>query len=562
MPADSQADWRTRAGRLLAAPWFLALVVTVANAAKPVLIDDTAYLAYARQVAAHPGDPYGFVMFWWTVPEPAMTVLVPPVVPYWLAINVEVFGEHPWLLKLWLYPFVWSLARALRDLLRRFARGTEARVLPLLVLSPAVLPTVNLMLDIPALGLGLAAVAVFARAADRSSWRLAVAAGALAALAMQTKYTALLVPPALLWYGVTHRRIRLAVVAVAVAVAGFAAWEAFLVTKYGQSHFLFHLAERQSATATLTEQLQKKADLAPPLAGHLGCLGIGVTLLAAQLLGVSRTVVAAAALLWAACFSRIVLTPPGRFGVATYWQSFGWLFLVVLALSAWPLVMRRGVRVRWSGDAAFVVGWVFLEVAGYFALTPFPAARRVIGLALVGGILVSRLLSRVERTRPHRRPGAWVFGFGVAAGVAVAALDTLDAFPEKACAERAAEIVATQRPTGTVWSAGHWGFQFYCERAGMRLLVPGGSVLRPGDVLVLPAYPNEDDLFRPHAGSVTIAPPPWAAVAVGEVQWDDAIAGQTIANFYAGYNPVVGREHPRLRVVVYRIVAAWAVPGE
>ncbi|VTT97248.1 Uncharacterized protein OS=Fibrisoma limi BUZ 3 GN=BN8_03996 PE=4 SV=1: PMT_2 [Gemmataceae bacterium] len=562
MPADSQADWRTLVGGLLAAPWVLALVVTVANAAKPVLIDDAAYLAYARQVAAHPGDPYGFVMFWWTVPEPAMTVLVPPVVPYWLAINVAAFGEHPWLLKLWLYPFVWALGWALRDLLRRFARGAETRVLPLLMLSPAVLPTVNLMLDLPALGLGLAAVAVFARAADRSSWPLAAAAGALAALAMQTKYTALLVPPALLWYGVTHRGIRLALVAVAVSVAGFAAWEGFLVAKYGQSHFLFHLAERQSATATLAEQLHKKADLAPPLAGHLGCLGIGVTLLAACVLGVPRNVVAAAAVLWAGCFARIVFAPPGEVPVAAFWQSFGWLFLVGLVLSARPLLFRGWVRVRRSGDAVFVGGWVLLEVAGYFALTPFPAARRVIGLALVGGVLVARLLSRVERARPHRRPPGWVFAFGIATGVGVAGLDTLDAFPEKVCAERAAEIVAAERPTGTVWFAGHWGFQFYCERAGMRLVVPGGSVPRPGDVLVLPAYPNEDELFRPHAGSVTIAPPPWAAAAVGEVVWDDPLAGQTVPNFYAGYNPVEGRRHPRLRVVVYRVVAPWAVPGE
>jgi hypothetical protein len=49
---------------------------------------------------------------------------------------------------------------------------------------------------------------------------------------------------------------------------------------------------------------------------------------------------------------------------------------------------------------------------------------------------------------------------------------------------------------------------------------------------------------------------------VGEVRWDDAITGQTVPNFYAGYNPVEGRRHPRLRVVVYRIVAGWAVPGE
>ena len=43
--------------------------------------------------------------------------------------------------------------------------------------------------------------------------------------------------------------------------------------------------------------------------------------------------------------------------------------------------------------------------------------------------------------------------------------------------------------------------------------------------------------------------------------WDDAISGQTVPNFYCGVDPVVGRDHPRLRVVVYRIRKEWAVPG-
>jgi len=547
-------------------PWFLALIVTLVNVAKPVLVDDTAYVAYARHIAKSPFDPYGFEMFWWTVPDSAMTVLVPPVVPYWLAVNIALFGEYPWLLKLWKFPFLWVFAWAVRDLLRRFARGTESRMLPLIVLSPALLPTVNLMLDVPAISLGLASMAVFVRATDSRSWRLTIAAGLLAALAMQTKYTALLIPPAILWYGLTHRRIGLAVVAVGIGVATFAGWELLLVAKYGESHFLYHASVQrplpEPGESALAVLLREKGQLVPPLLGHLGCLGIGVTVVAGSILGVPRRVLAALGAVWVAGFVLIVFSAR-QFPEAAFWQSFGSLFLLALAVAAIVLVRRteKGLRICWNADSVFLVGWVLIEVAGYFALTPFGAARRVIALTVIGGLLVARVTSRVERRRPDRRLPGWVVGFGIAAGFAVAALDTLDAFPEKVCAERAAEFVAQRPASSTVWSVGHWGFQFYGERAGMKLLVPGGSVLMPGDYLVLPIYPNEEDFFRPHAGSVSIRPPTEAVEPIGEVVWDDAIAGQTVPNFYGGVNPIVRRDHPRLRVVVYRMKREWAVPG-
>lgn len=550
-------------------PLVLALVVTLANAAKPVVVDDTAYLAFARHIAQNPGDPYGFEVFWYTVPNPAMEILAPPVLPYWLALGIRLFGEHPAVLKLTLLPFVWVFAWAVRELLRRFARGAEDRWLPLVVLSPAVLPTVNLMLDVPALGLGFAALVLFVRAVDAGSWRLALAAGLLAALAMQTKYTALLVPPAMAWYALTHRRVGLGVVTVVVAVAGFASWEGLLDAKYGQSHFLFHARGQQptagNAEGPLAALLREKALLGRPLVGYLGCLGIGITLAAGAALGLSRRVVMACAGAWALGFALIALLP-GHLterAVEPFWSLFGFLMLGGLAASAGLLLVRRrkGLAVRRNADAIFLVGWVLLEVAGYFALTPFGAARRVIGLVVIGAVLVARVESRTRRVRAERRLPRWVLGFGISAGVAVAGIDTLDAFPEKVCAERAAMVAADRSPTATVWFAGHWGFQFYCERVGMKPVVPGRSVLAPGDVLVLPVYPDEHGFYRPHIGTVRIAPPPWAVEPIAEVVADDALSATTLPSLYGGGVPMTGRDHPRLRVVVSRVKATWAVPG-
>ncbi len=571
VPQNTQTD-RNRLVKLLSLPFVLALIVTLANIAKPVVVDDTAYLAFARHIAAHPLDPYGFEIFWYTFPEPAFQVLCPPVIPYWLALGMRVFGEHVWALKLWLFPFLWLGAWAMADLLRRFAKGMETRVLPLLLLSPAVLATVNLMLDIPALALGLAAVTLFARASDRHSWWLAVVAGLLAGLAMQTKYTALLVPPAIVWYGLTHRQFRLAAFSAFVAFAVFALWELFLLQTYGQSHFICHALSQGPqpwpGETALAAFVRTKLNLAAPLAGHVGCLGIGVTLMAWAALGVARRYLAVAATLWAAGFLLILVLPhrltvllerpppiPAEHSVASVlWTVFGTLFLFGLAGCAAMLLLRpRKVRLlRMNADSLFVVGWLLLELAGYFALTPFAGARRVIGLVLVGGIVAARACSRVERTQCARTLPAWVVRFAIGAGIAVAAIDTFDAWPEKDCAEQAANIAATQAPGSTVWFVGHWGFQYYCERAGMKQAIPGASILQPGDLLVLPAYPDAHGFYRPHPGDILIRPP-IDAIPIATVVWDDVLSAQTIPNFYGGVYSVIGRDSPRLKIVVYQI---------
>jgi hypothetical protein len=561
--------------RGLGSPLVLAGLVILLNALKPVVVDDAAYLAFARHIASQPLDPYGFSIFWYDVPQPAMEVLAPPVVPYWLAAGIARFGEQIALLKAWMFPFVWLLAWAVRELLRSFAPGTQGRVLPILVLSPAVLPSVNLMLDIPAFALGLAAVVVLLRAGANRSVGGAVRAGLVAALAMQTKYTMLLIPPVLLWWGWTHRRLRLALLSGAVAVAAFAGWEAVVWFSYGQSHFLLH-AGSQSAGGGVLAQLRQKAELTPALVGHLGCLAAGVGLVAGAALGLRSTGLRVLAAAWLIGVLAILLlpyrwtvlvprTPPAgtdTTAVMAFWQTWGTAILLGIGGCLGVLLVRGGTRwrLRRSPRTALLAGWLAIELAGYFVLTPFGAARRVIGVTVVGGFVAARLLSRVERLRPPGRLPGWVVGFGLVAGVTVAGLDLWDAFPEKFGAEQAAALAAQHAPGSPVWYVGHWGFQYYCERAGMQPLVPGQSVLRAGDVLVFPVSAEPHRFSRPHIAGGVLPPPADWAKPLGEVVWDDWLSGQTIPNFYGGIDPVVGRDHPRLRVVVYRLQRDWAVP--
>ncbi|AWM38341.1 hypothetical protein GobsT_35300 [Gemmata obscuriglobus] len=548
----------------------LAGFVTLANVAKPVTVDDTAYLLFARHIHSHPTNPYGFALFWWAQPEPAMEVLCPPVVPYWLALGMTLFGEHVGLLKLWLFPFVLLLAWALNTLLVRFARGIEGVALPVLMLSPAVLPSLNLMLDVPALALALASVELFIRAAGRGLG-LAALAGCVAGLAMQTKYSAFVAPAVIAWYGITHRRVVPAVCAVFAAAALFAGWEFLLVAKYGRSHFAFHAGS--SGGGGLSAFVESKFPLLAPLGGYLGCLAVGSGLLAMSALRVARCWTTGTAALWCLGFGSLV-TLPRRWTiisdlnlVSAFWQLSGliWLMAGAGCLGVLLFRVRTGLGVRVHRGALFLSGWLLIELAAAIGLAPFPAARRVIGVSVVLGLVAARVLSRVCRVRQDRRPSRWVVGVGVGAGALVAAIDTLDAYPEKLCAEEAALRVARARAeeplsAGRVWYVGHWGFQYYCERFGMLPLIAQQTEARAGDYLVVPEYPPDDPFPRPYAGFDVRHPPEWVADDLGGVTADDLLSAKTVPNYYGGAGPVTGRDHPRLQVRVYRLRTDWVMP--
>ena len=149
------------------------------------------------------------------------------------------------------------------------------------------------------------------------------------------------------------------------------------------------------------------------------------------------------------------------------------------------------------------------------------------------------------------RPERWAVTVAAAVGAVVYAVDVWDAFPEKALVERAAEAVHPAAGE-TVWYTGHWGFQYYAERHGMRAIEPT-TRFRAGDWLVLPV---PDGSFGRPAGVAPVAlPPPLRLEPVAELTWDDRYPARTVPELYGGAVPMKGGEGPRLRVVVGRVTA-------
>jgi hypothetical protein len=585
--------------------WLVAVVAAVyvtLNAPKPPHIDDGAYAYFARRFAASPLDPYGFTLLWYDYPEPANEILAPPVLPASWGAALALVGDRPWLCKLLLAPWALLFAWALDGLFRRFAPGMETPLLVLTIFSPAFLPSLNLMLDVPALALALAGVHLFLIACDRNSFGWTAGAGLVAGLGMQTKYTAFLAPAVMLPAAVLRRRWRLWPPAALAAVQVFIAWEFLVALLYGESHFLCSLRGR--ASGPLLEMLRDKAEfLLAQLAEYLGGLlpAVGLLGLAAMEASGRRLVAAALAILGG--FAALAFLGPGdhpdQFLAADAVCSLFALGTTVVLAGVvvrllrqdetkpphpQPLSPETGARGERQpphlqtlspkkereelssparpgrSETLFLLLWLGLEVLGYFALSPFPAVRRVLGIVVVLTLLAGRLAARTCAT-PSRRRAVWAIAAGGALlGLAFQGLDWREAQARQAGAEAAAAWVR-DHGGGRVWYIGHWGFQDAAERCGMLPVVmhytpgdgdlnwPEPSHLRPGDWLVVPR-PS-----RVHSQGVQLSAAPLEEAVT--LAFTDPVPLRTVACFYAGRVPLERHTEPRLEVVIYRVTEAF-----
>jgi len=543
-------------------PLLLAAILTGANAFKAVVVDDSAYLLFARHLAKHPGYPYLFELFWYYEPQPANEILMPPVLPYWLAAGIALFGERLIFLKLWLFPIAWMLTASLASLLRRFAPGIVPLALTVLVLSPAILSQFHFMLDVPAVAFGLAGLVLFIRSCERNSAFLCLAAGVLAGLAMQTKYTQLVVPVVFVAYGISQRKWFLPLLAIYFAVMTFCGWEYFVSKRCGESHFLKHFRETAASGQAqgFFERIEERFDGSPPLLSQLGGVALGFVLWGLHAAGFPGRWLAFVVVPVILTLASIALRPYAKSG-DPFWffmllgvGSLVMAIAVLVRLVAWdrPNEVRSGggefkyrwLPWNWNRDTLFLTLWLLIEIGGTLGLSPFPAARRVIGVALVIGIIAARGIDRFPGTPK------WLAAVAILWGLSLTAIDTWDADAEREAVVKARAIIPAS-PGGTIWTTGHWGWQYYADTKGMEQLVPHRWQPQPGDWLVFPQLPDQAGFYRPWPPMPVLqSPANWQWV--GEIVVEDDLPCQTVPNLYGGVYVLRGRDHPRLTLAVYR----------
>lgn len=525
----------------------VAFLMNMANLLEPVTVDDVCHHYYAEQVSRDPLQPYEFESIWHQKPVDAWTIMVAPVHSYYWAPGIWLFGDSVLGWHLWFLPVQWLFCFSLLLLLRRWLRRGADSVMAILALGPAVLPGLNLMLEVPMLALGLSSLVALQRSFDRRSLGWAAFAGILWGVAFQTKYSAMaFFPP---WFLLAFFRCRwrewllggCAAGATVLGIEALMSWS----HEEGGSYFLQQLS---------FAQVRVWSHLWKGMFQHVGILGIPAALLAMIGFGAGRKLLWSAVAFYAVGVLLVGLFPDdgdltladGAIDSIAYVSMAGlsWLLLTAMligflhaglsGLRGWRVTGSRAMRL-------FLVAWCVCEIISSFVVSPFPAARRV--LMVVVAFTASAGWFAVRRAG-HEALLRGVVVVAVLLGAFVQGLDYLEGRAWVNASHGAVAYARQEYPHATLYFTGGWGFEFYAPRAGMAPLLEGRTQLLEGDLIAVAAIDHgEEPWFEPDPRIEEVK-----LLSFG----NDGIPWSTQFSYYSGQRPFDGQIGPRFYVRILR----------
>jgi 4-amino-4-deoxy-L-arabinose transferase-like glycosyltransferase len=436
---------------------------------KPFHIDDPVFLATARQILAHPLDPYGFDFYWWDTANRMWDLdpLNPPGMGYLLAALIALLGERELPLHAVFLVFPAIAALAAYAIARRFTpRPFEAALL--FTLAPMLsVPATTVMADLPALACLLGSVALLLSAIEGRRGA-ATLSGLAAAGAVLLKYTAALAIPVLaVGLLLLDPKPRRRIAVVLLPLLALMGWEAVTLSQQGSSHLIEAAGKSRSVRLAAPEMILGAATFL------FLAMGAGPVILLAHLR--RRIGWIALGLGMPAGFALVALY--GR----SYAQFSGWGPLsLATALAAGGGLALTGLAAR--------EGWARLR-PGFFLLAWFLGA--VAQVVLFGSFVSARyllpaLLPAILLLAPPGRVVA-ACGAGLALALSLAA-GFADLELARGYRDAADELHALHGAPGRpLRYQGHWGFQYYMERHGARPLFPEDvTALHAGEIVAVP----------------------------------------------------------------------------
>jgi 4-amino-4-deoxy-L-arabinose transferase-like glycosyltransferase len=520
---------------------------------KAVHIDDPLFVWSAEQIQKHPADCYGFTVNWYGETDPMASIdCNPPATSYLFAAVMSVCGEREMALHAAMLLMAFAAAAGVFQLAKMWCDQPLLATL-ITIATPAFLVSgTTLMCDVPMLAVWIWCVVLWERALKSgSAWHYAGAA-MLAGLAVLTKYSALTLLPLLPLAALLRLKKPGAWLAwLCVPAAIIAMYQLGTAQLYG--HGLITAAANYASQTRfgLTGGWMDKT--------IIGLAYFGACLLPALLfipwLWSKRQTLAGGGVALAAAAVITFSSGIGRqFGLLFQLQMALWvangLHLLVLALAdlfrhrdavAWLLLLWLG------GGLVFAAGlnWT-VSARSFLPIAP------VVAILMVRGLGASALAV----TRP--RLYFWPVSLAAAESLLIAMADCALANSTRA----AANLLPTAgpAPASQWWFQGHCGFQFYFQKTGARPVDFSRSLLRPGEIIVMPS--NNSNLAPPDPADAENT----ATLEFPVCSWLSTVHAGTGAGFYGagGLLPFVVGPAPTEKYYISRVVRAlsFASPEE
>jgi 4-amino-4-deoxy-L-arabinose transferase-like glycosyltransferase len=457
---------------------------------KAIHADDPLYVWTGQWIQKHPADFFGFKVNWWTSAIPMWVANYnPPLFSYFLAGAASLFGWNEIGLHLACLAVAFAAAAGIFSLAQMWCGRPLLATLVAIFTPVFLVSSTTLMCDVPMLAFWIWALVLWERALGnkQSRWQF-LGAGALAGLAVLTKYSAITLLPLLLVLSLLRtRKPGWWLPGLAVPLFMLAGYELITARMYGQG--LFSAAVHYAHTTHIEFPGGWKAS------GIIGLAFAGGSLLPllffAPFLWRPRTWLAGGVVIlgmWLALFSLW-----GNLGLALngidlqrikLWHyllqvallTAGGLHLLLLVLSE---TWRRRDTVTLT-LALWTMGVIYFATVLNWTIN----ARSFLPVVPAAAILLVR---RLEACRGHFMTNGrllWPLIPAAAIALGVAAADYQLAGSARAAAEQIA--VKYKSTSHQLWFEGQGAFQYYMEKLGGQPLDVERSLLRPDDNVVVP----------------------------------------------------------------------------
>jgi hypothetical protein len=481
------------------------LWATSLNINKAVHIDDTGHLEIAKEIIKNPLHPMSGMVNWENSAEPVHLLNQPHLFFYLLAACIYFWGdsEIAFHLLVSLFSFLgilffYFLAKNLR--LRHPTVWTA-----FLALGPGFIPSQNIMGDIPMLSLWLVFFwAILHPMSSTGGYRYYIFASLASTLAILIKYLSLVLLPILLLDIVLKKRWN-AIGTLAIPVFSLAGWSLFNYFDYGGIHIL----ERKNFPFGFWNGVYNSINWAIAL----GAVAPFSVLVLPDFFRrrIGKTILIASFIFFLVI--TLIRTPYFASGLKVGILG-GCFFSNGLALTL--LCFFRGSRgLRNLGPASgdeerrllILSLWILAPMVFIIFFSPFPAVRHV--MVVIPAILLMLGMFIRERVPNRALYVAVLFTFVTGGVMGVSDWEYADVYRVQA-----SRIRAQLRPASSIWFLGHWGWQWYAKKAGMKEYDTQRTHLTEGDLVIIPDLVRKQELLKEHGNllikkfEITVEPTP------------------------------------------------------
>lgn len=451
--------------RLVLVAW---LILTLFNLNKAYHIDDTFHLEAAHYLLEHPEKPMSGMINWDQIPTPMFTHNQPPLFFYMLAGVIGLFGDSEIVLHLFMSFFTLAALYFFQRSLEVMQVKQQQVIFICFAACPALVVNQNLMVDVPILALILGVFYYLLRAKSDASWNYYLRAALCLSAALLIKYAVLPVFVVLVLTILLRRHYKQVLVAlIPLLVLGL--WSGINYLEFGSIHLLDRPTE----------------DFKPDnFWSFVACLGAIATFILSLVAGqfpkkvVNRLLYLLCLLLplfVGSVYFNLLNESQATTILVVFFSLGGYLLFILLFWNAGKDLLTNFINQLTTDEflcLLFVVG-----LGSFIVLfAPFIATRHL--LLLIPFVL---LYFHAHFDRAKIRINQLSVVLSISLSIVLGISDWVYADYYRKLPARIKPDTKRQ-----IWSAGHWGWQWYANEAGMKTYANNNLHVKAGDYLIFP----------------------------------------------------------------------------